>query len=107
MVDIFKSNMYKLIFSYICNNPKIQQLLINGLNVDYNFLYQNVIKEFNVDTINNINKCNKEINIYSNTFDAKINILKLSAGNITYYTNEFIILNEEIYKLFSLSNYIK
>ena len=45
MVDIFKSNMYKLIFNHICNNPNIQQLLINGLNVDYNFFYQNVIKK--------------------------------------------------------------
>ena len=36
MVEIFKENIYKLIFGYISNNKNIKKLLLTSLNEDYN-----------------------------------------------------------------------
>ena len=38
---------------------------------------------------------------YSHIFDANIKLLKLNSNNRAYVTNNFIIMNEEIYKLFA------
>ena len=103
MNDIFKLDIYKIIFDYICNNQNIQKLLPKLLYNDYNIFYEKILKEFDAETINKINKYNKENNIYSNQYDANIKNLKLNNNIFSYITNNFFILNEELYKLFSSS----
>ena len=44
MVEIFKVNIYNLIFGYISNNKNIQKLLLTSLNEDYNSIYEKVLK---------------------------------------------------------------
>ena len=70
---------------------------------DYNIFYEKILQEFDAETINKINKYNKENNIYSNQYDANIKNLKLNNNIFAYITNNFFILNEELYKLFSSS----
>ena len=101
MTEIHKLKLYQKIFKYISNNDKIQKLLKDNPDMDYNILYQNVLKEFDVDTINNINKENNEIKIYTHSYKINFTLLKLNTNNLTYITNNFIIINEEIYKLFT------
>ena len=101
MIEIQKLKTYQKIIKYISVNDKIQKLLNEYPDTDYNKLYQNVLKEFEVDAINNINNENNEIKIFSYSYKANFTLLKLNTNNLTYITNNFIILNEEIYKLFT------
>ena len=103
MVEIFKVNIYKLIFDHVYKNKNIQNLLLTSLDEDYNSIYEKVLKEFDTDTINKINKNNDEIKEYSHVFDANIKLLKLNSNSRAYITNNFIIMNEEIYKLFAFN----
>ena len=104
MIDIFKLDIYKYLFDYISKNRNIQKLLPAILNKDYNIFYKKILQEFDAETINNINKFNKENNIYSNIYDANIRPLKLNTNIWTNITNNFFILNEEIYKLFAYND---
>ena len=101
MVEIFKINIYKLIFGYIYNNKNIQKLFLASLNEDYNDIYEKVLKEFDANNINKSTNNNDEMKNYSHIFDANIKLLKLNSNNRAYVTNNFIIMNEEIYNLFA------
>ena len=103
MDKIYQLDAYIYIESIIDNNKNIKSLFIENQNEDYNILFQKVLNEFDKEAINNINKSIKEIKIYTHLYKAEFNHLQLNNNNYSYITNNFIILNEEIYKLFAYS----
>ena len=101
MNEIYKLRIYNYISNYINSNQKIQSLLFENQEKDYNILYQMIIKEFGPEIINNINKINEQINIYAHLYDANFTPLKLNVNNLAYIPSYYIILNDELYKLFA------
>ena len=66
--EINKLNLTQFILNYISNNQNIQKLLNENLEEDYDILYQNILKEFDIKAIDNIKKIiimkSKYIHIY-------------------------------------------
>ena len=107
MDEIFKLKIYKIISYYIYNNQNIQNILReNNQNEDYNFIFEKILNEFDIGTINKINQNSTDISIYPHLNIAELKPLKLNINNSAYITNNFLIINDEINKLFSYnSNY--
>jgi len=101
--DIYKSNIYKIIFNYVLDNKHIQEILHKNLHNNYNDYYQKILQEFDSEVIDKINKCNEEIKIYSHSYSVELVEIKLNRFIETYIANNFYILNEEIYKLFAMN----
>ena len=106
---IKKLTSYQIIEEYISKNDKIQNILENDLknhDIDNHILIQKIIKEFNEETIKEINLNKKPINIISQSDLASKELIVLNKArhSSTYaqIRNNFILLNEEIYKEFRL-----
>ena len=92
MDEIFKLKIYKIISYYIYNNQNIQNILReNNQNEDYNFIFEKILNEFDIGTINNINQNNTDINIYLHLNIAELKPLKLNVNTLIYIN--FIKIN--------------
>ena len=96
---IFKLKIYSIISNYIYNNQNIKNILRENKNEDYNSIFEKILNKFDNESINNINKFNDEIKIYPHLFHVDFRKIKLDINNLVFIANNFIILNEEIYKL--------
>ena len=101
LIEIKKLKISQIILDYISKNKTIHKILNECPEEDFNSVYQKVLKEFNYEITNKINNDKSQININTDSFEAKYDLLKLNTNNWTYIVNNCIILNKEIYKLFA------
>ena len=95
----FKS--YQLLSNYITNNENIQIILKDNKDDDLNLLLLKVLNKLDENLINNINSENNDINIFMICYNVEFSKIKLNTDNDILVANNFIILNDELYKLFN------
>ena len=98
--------LYQIINDYVSKNIYIPNIINNNIDKSIEKLLYYIIKEFDVKTIKKINSHNENININCNEYDVEQKQVKLSENRYVNYLNNFILLNEEIYKLFKDSIFI-
>ena len=100
-IDIIrKTKLYQIIDNYIKNNNEIQKLLLNNNNDDINTLLDLITQEIDdEETLKLINLEAEDININCTSYDIKYENMVVNDNNISYINN-FIIFNEDIYKVF-------
>ena len=100
-IDIIrKTKLYQIIDNYLKNNNEIQKLLLNNVNNNINTLLDLITQEIDdEETLKLINLEAEDININCTSYDIKYENIVVNDNNISYINN-YIIFNEDIYKLF-------
>ena len=95
---IKKTKLFMVLDDYIKNNNNIKKIINQNSNKEINYLLELIIQEIDEKTIKKINET-ENINKHYNSYN--INYQKLTVNNVNIsFVNNFIIFNEEIYKLF-------
>ena len=100
LLELQNVKNYQLIWNYIFNNTNIQQIINDTKIEDPNELYYKVINEFDEKIIIKSN-INNNINIFANSYHADFIRIKLNDNNYAYIASNCLLLNKEIFNLFS------
>ena len=98
---------YEIIENIILKNDNISNIFKDDIKEEEDTIYQKLLKEFDRDSVNQINK-NQEGNYKSsNDFNINLITMKIRENKYLYYAKDFFVLNNEIYNSFkSLISYI-
>ena len=106
IVEASKTNIYIKILNYINNNQNIQKIINDNQEQDYNIIFNNIVALLNEETLKYFNNFGNDNKLFAHFYDANIAQLQLNTNNFASIANHFIIINDEINKLFAHnSNY--
>ena len=97
---IIEIKIYKIMDEYINKNNNIKEIIDNNLDKNLDELSKLVQKKFEIKINKEINKQKLNINIYSTSYNVSLKHFSINSNKYIYFSNNFVLLNEEIYQLF-------